>query len=654
MATPCPARGIVRLLVPDAAQEIVVTGRALPTGGERVFAPDVIDRGRLTLNASGRIENVLADVAGFQSFRRADSRASNPTAEGAVMRGLGGNASARVLVLLDGVPQGDPFFGSIAFNALVPGQIARANVTRGAGAGPFGLGGVAGVVELESAGRAELAPVSGSYAVGSRSSLDAQAAIAPRWNGGFATIAGRIDHGAGFWTTPPSQRTAASVRSAYDDQTLSGRLVTALGGGELQAGARWFDDDRVLRFRGATNGSSGRDASLRWVHRAAWSLDALAYLQKRDFSTVVVSATTFRPVLNQRATPSTGVGGRLELRGGIAPAATVRAGIDVRHATGTTFEDSLSGAGTITTSRSAGGDQFDAGAYVELDSPTGPLSLTAGGRLDRWKQNRGLLRTLGPTGLLVSETRPTATRGWLPSGRIGARLQLAAPVAVRAAAYASARLPTLNELYRTFTVFPVTTLANAALRPEKLRGAEAGVEFVPSAGVRLSATLFTNRLGGAIANVTVGPNLRQRQNVAAIVSRGAEIDGRWTFDGGSLAASWTAYRARLHTSDALNGKRPAQTPDTAASATLTLSPKKGLDLSATVRRTGRAFEDDLNTDALPAATIADAVGRWRFAARLAIEVRAENIGNKRALTRNQGGSIDLGTPRTLWIALALR
>ncbi|MCA1654733.1 MAG: TonB-dependent receptor [Sphingomonadales bacterium] len=274
--------------------------------------------------------------------------------------------------------------------------------------------------------------------------------------------------------------------------------------------------------------------------------------------------------------------------------------------------------------------------------------------MDRWQQDDALLRTLSPAGAVTSETHPQATSGWLPSGRAGARFQVASPLAVRGAAYASARLPTLNELYRSFTVFPVTTLANPALTPERLRGAEAGFELVAARRLSLTATLFTSRLADAVANVTVGTNLRQRRNVAAIVSRGAEIEGRWSFPHGSLAASWTGYRARVQSSDALDGKRPAQTPDHAASATLTYSPATTVDVSGTVRRTGRAFEDDLNVDALPPATTADAVVRWRFAPRLAVELRAENIGNVRALTRNQRGSIDLGTPRTLWVALSAR
>ena len=52
------------------------------------------------------------------------------------------------------------------------------------------------------------------------------------------------------------------------------------------------------------------------------------------------------------------------------------------------------------------------------------------------------------------------------------------------------RLPTLNELYRPFVVFPITTQANAALKPEKLKGVEGGIDLTPASGVQLSATLF--------------------------------------------------------------------------------------------------------------------------------------------------------------------
>ena len=46
--------------------------------------------------------------------------------------------------------------------------------------------------------------------------------------------------------------------------------------------------------------------------------------------------------------------------------------------------------------------------------------------------------------------------------------------------------------------------------------------------------------------------------------------------------------------------------------------------------------------------------RWQLTRRIGVELRAENLADARAVTRNQSGSIDLGTPRTLWLALALR
>ena len=100
--------------VADSPPVIVVTGQGLPAPVDLdAFGSVTIARDRLAGSASNRIESVLGDVAGFQQFRRTDSRAANPTSQGATLRALGGNAASRVLVTLDGVPQDDPFAGYI-------------------------------------------------------------------------------------------------------------------------------------------------------------------------------------------------------------------------------------------------------------------------------------------------------------------------------------------------------------------------------------------------------------------------------------------------------------------------------------------------------------------------------------------------------------
>jgi hypothetical protein len=66
---------------------IVITGAGLPLPpGTPAYGSVVIERERLLNSASGRLENVLSDVAGFQQFRRSDSRSANPSAQGATLR----------------------------------------------------------------------------------------------------------------------------------------------------------------------------------------------------------------------------------------------------------------------------------------------------------------------------------------------------------------------------------------------------------------------------------------------------------------------------------------------------------------------------------------------------------------------------------------
>src|SRR3546814_2884225 len=110
---------------------------------------------------------------------------------------------------------------------------------------------------------------------------------------------------------------------------------------------------------------------------------------------------------------------------------------------------------------------------------------------------------------------------WEGSGRAGVRWTSDA-FSLRAAAYRGWRLPTLNELYRPFRVGAETTMANEMLKPERLWGGEVGADW-ESGGTKLSATLFANRLTNAIANVTLAPNLNQRQNLEAIDSKGVEV-----------------------------------------------------------------------------------------------------------------------------------
>lgn len=641
---------------------IVVTGAGLDLPpGTPAYGSVVIDRQRLQDSASGRIESVLGDVAGFQQFRRSDSRSANPSAQGATLRALGGNASSRTLVLLDGVPMADPFFGYIPFSALVPDRLSVVRVTRGGGIGAFGAGAVAGTIELASATRDQLPGFAASAFYGSRDSTELSASITPDLGNGYVSLSGRWDRGDGFQTTPKDQRVAATVPAAYDGWSTNLRAVAPISAtSEVQFRATLFEDQRTLRFAGADNSSQGQDASIRYIDRGRWQVDALAYVQVRNFSNIVISSSTFRRTLDQRNTPSTGIGGKIELRPPVGEAHVLRVGVDSRFASGDMFEDAYnanSASNPATFRRHAGGQQWTRGIFLEDDWTPGGLDgrlvLTGGVRADRWSISDGFYRQVSATSGVGTSSDYADRSDWEVSGRAGALYRASDVIALRGAAYSGFRLPTLNELYRPFVVFPITTQANDALTPEKLKGAEVGIDLTPLPGISLSATGFINRLDDAVANVTLTATTRQRRNIDRIVAKGVELTADATLGAMRLSASYAYSRSRVHApGEAFDGLTPAQSPRHAASATIAYSPAQGPTLSTTLRYVAKQYEDDLQSDVLPHAITVDAIARLPLAGGVTLVARGENLLDETIVTRNAGGSMDLGTPRTLWIGVS--
>src|SRR3954469_24569637 len=158
---------------PQAA--IFVTGTALPEAkAERVYAIERIDRRRIEQAPSHELDQLLKDVPGVQLFRRSDARSGHPTSQGVTLRALGGNASSRALLMLDGVPQSDPFGGWVNWPAYDPQNLSGIRVVRGGGSVANGPGALAGTIEMTSGANAG---VSGEIDGGSRQSLDAHARI---------------------------------------------------------------------------------------------------------------------------------------------------------------------------------------------------------------------------------------------------------------------------------------------------------------------------------------------------------------------------------------------------------------------------------------------------------------------------------------------
>jgi outer membrane receptor protein involved in Fe transport len=230
-------------------------------------------------------------------------------------------------------------------------------------------------------------------------------------------------------------------------------------------------------------------------------------------------------------------------------------------------------------------------------------------------------------------------------------------------------MATLNELFRPFRAGADATAANPDLKPERLAGAEAGLDYARGP-VRLSLSGFVNRLRDAIANVTLGQGpgqfpqvgfvagtFRQRRNVDAVEVRGIEASAEWTNGPWSLRGGASLTRARMAASGPaalLDRLRPAQTPNFSATLAGTWE-RDGKAASIVLRRAGAQYEDDLNSQVLKAATTLDAFASWPLSGKLQLIARGENITNALVMAGiGDDGSIERATPRTLWIGLRLR
>ncbi|HYD86317.1 MAG TPA: TonB-dependent receptor [Vitreimonas sp.] len=650
-------------------ETIVVTAPRLPAAeGEAVYSSLPIDPA--TLEEALRLDQALAVAPAANLFRRNDSGAANPTVQGLSLRAIGPSGAGRALVTLDGAPQHDPFGGWVIWGALAPELIARANVIRGAGAGPYGAGALTGVIDLEE----RTAPGFSLRAEHGERDYTRVAGVGGAGDERFsALLAAFIEHDDG-WIPTRESRGAADAPLWRDAMSGAARVQAMQGDMLISARLSGYAEERGSGLVGADSSADGAAVSLTLVQspRAdalGWRLQAWARESDMSNSFVAVSAdrSTTTPAALQYATPAFGWGANAALRWSNA-----EIGLDLRASDGETRERFFFAGGEFTRSRVAGGATLSAGAYAEGWRTFGETLLSGGVRLDWWSASEGrrLERNL-LTGAPTLDVNPEDRSAWAPTARLGVRRALG-ELDLRAAAYAGFRPPTLNELHRPFRVGNDVTEANPALDPEQLYGVDAAIGH-ESEELSWSVGVFAVQLVDPITNVTLGmgpgtfpPGVnvpaggayRQRLNAGVIEAVGVEADARGAW---SDALSW---RAALSYTDAevdgedvapqLTGLRPAQAPAWSATAGLAWRPWAGGELGADLRYESARFDDDLNTRRLEAALTLDLRYEQDVTANTAVFVALDNALDAAIETGATADDVTLyGAPRSVRIGLRL-
>lgn len=621
-----------------------------------------------------RVDDVLRQVPGFSLYRRSDSRVTNASNQGVSLRGLGGTASSRALVLEDGFPLVDAFGGWVYWDRVPREEISSVEVFRGGASNLYGSDALGGVIQFIT--RTPEAPafvLDTSY--GNETTPDLSVWTGTRAGKWDLSLGSELFYTDGYILVPTWQRgsidTPANSRNAGIEANIGhqlgndGRIFgrgtfytefrhngtpvetndTTLGEGAFGVDKRFGGNDSLMfRAYGLVQGYDQRFSSIA-ANRASESLTDLQYV------------------------PEQVGGGAAQWTHTLGKVQTLIGGADLMEVMGASDEQFFS-SGSNTHNGASGGRQRIVGIFGEDLLRWKQWTIIAAGRVDNWNNFDASAICTPVTGACTTPNTLYASRSDLAfSPRLSVLRSLTKNVAVTASMYRAFRAPTLNELYRSFRMANVLTTNNPYLNAERLTGAEAGMNVTAlDHKLDFRGTFFWSDIVDPIQNVTINPNsnpvLREKENVGRIRSRGVELDGivhinrdiqltaGYEFTGATVV-NYTVPAGEI----SLLGKEVAQVPRNVFTWEARYWNPSRLLLSVEGRFVGKQFDDDLNQYPLNRFYTMDVQISRNLTRNLELYAAAENITDERYYVDNtpagSGSLFNIGPPLLYRIGLRM-
>lgn len=590
-----------RLSLPATEERITVTNQ----GSTRTVTQ--FAREQLVTSAAPNLDTTLRQVPGFSLYRRTPSWSANPTTQGVSLRGAGASGASRATVLLDGVPMNDPFGGWVYWGRLEPNTVEEATVSEGGASDVYGTQAMGGVVQLTRYAPREthltgtgylgnlLTP--GGSIVGDRK-FD-------RWWTGVAVSGFRTN---GYVPVAPTERGAVDTIANSENGSGWVRLERDVSSARVFLAGDLYGESRqngtYLQLNSATIRELRTGAD--WSSTEIGEISARVYggteNLRQTFSAITADRSSESLTRNQSvpvsqwglsATWSKNVGARQLLL----------AGSDAGWIEGDD-EEWVSLQGVRTGRTFSGGSQWRAAGFVQDRIRIAPrMMLSAGFRVDHWinQDARTATVSLDPT-VPISRTDYADRSETFVSPRVGIDYAASSKVVFHASVSRAFRAPTLNELYRSFRVGSVLTLANADLQSEQQTGAEAGVTVAVTQNHTFHGTYFWSGVDDPVSNLTLTTTAalitRQRENLGSLRSTGVEFswNARW--------APWLDTTAAYQYANSIVTSFPAdptliglwipQVARNNATAQVRILPVNGFTIVLGGQYQGRQYDDDRN------------------------------------------------------------
>ncbi len=664
----------------NQGNDVVVTATRSPEQLTKVPASvSVVTAAQVRATPAQGLDDILQLTPGM-TLNQIGPYVGHPTAYNEGMRGLP-TTETRILVLMDGVPVNDPFFGYIQWNRIPLDNIERVEVVRGGGSPLWGNTAMGGVINVITRGptspELDLDVAGGSYGTYRASGYGAYPIndkVALSLNAAFSGTSG-------YQTTPASWTSfgTTTIRSpVYTPTSFNGRDVALRGDfaptSDLTGFAviNYYSNDQVFST------PLGHDDQQTWTYSGqirktfanGGAITATAFHDDSNFVTNNPHLLSFTTEFdsNIHRTPVTDTGGSLiwsQDLSGILRSYTI--GADAHYISGTDFSNYFLPSGQLAVPTIVGGGkQLFVGGFLQVRlAPVEQLEILGSVRYQYYRNFDGI-DTFPPAIAAIPASDQTSF-----DPRVNVRYALNDGFALRGAYYKSFRAPTLDQLYRTFADTTAGIFEGSPfLKPETLEGGEVGLDF-NRPGLRAQLTFYSTTIQNLITQrtltaaevpmslgVTCGFDpvtftfltCTRNINAASAIARGIEAEVDWDIGSGLTAQFGYTYTDSHYTSDPEDptavGERLEGVPMHNVSGQLTYVAPRGWQVSTDVRWVSQSYGDPHPEDnlVLNAHLVMDASASYPVTHYLRAYVQIQNLPNSRYIASNGGGAPILGTP----------
>lgn len=650
-ASPLPATITLKLRVHPVNQQVTVTAatRSNVIVQDLPISATVVTREDIRNSAAQSLDQLLLAIPGV-NLQEPPSFAQHPTADAVSMRGLGGE---RTLVLLDGVPLNDAFFGYVQWNRVPLESIDDVEVVRGGASSLWGNYAMSGVINVvtktptsNNLSFFESYGTENTYQVGGAGSFALK-----RWFN-FSLRADRFSTD-GYNTTPKGQRGPLDVPTSFRQNNFEAR-VNLKGRNDLSAYLRgnYHNNEQVLVTRagrnnqhdaGLSGGLSKRFADTSYLELNSWFQHSRFVTFNTDVPTNgIVGFQEF--VQNVHTTPADDFGVSAQWTKSLGETIQlVQFGGDFRRISGSDSAAIFDETGMQVRTDVGRGKQQFAGAFgqVVLKPFSIPLEATLSARYDHFRNYDGFDGNPGGSGPQSDKNKSSF------DPRLAVRYRVASHVILRGAVYRAFRAPTLDNLYRGFSTTSGTFLPNSQLGPETMVGGEVGGNLQVGPLVA-GLTLFRNDVHNLIGSrdlvfgeLPPGSFFGSKNiNIGKVRSDGLEVTAEYAFTktlAVSTAYTYTHSRPLENPGDPASiGKQSPNIPRNFAALAVRWMPKPHWNAALQTRWVDRTFGDSDHTLRQDSHFIADAHVDYQLTRSIQRFTSVSNLLDRAYIATNSG------------------